>query len=224
MEPRNYSAGASASPPAAEATPSVGYPTEGDPGIGTPATVPGAAWFHQVAEELRNIIVTAGLTPDDTVLNQIDTAIATLIANATPDASTTVKGLIELLTPAELATGTDTTRAVTAASLFSLFGASSLATNGYVRIPVNDGTDFKEIILQMGNATTNASGLFTLTFPIAFPNNVFQVFPVDIATGVSSANIIATGVSPSLTQALFYSADTAGSAIATPFSWFGIGN
>lgn len=80
MEPRNYEADASASPPAAPAVPSVGYPTNGDPTSGTPATWPGAHWIYKVGESLRNLITSAGLTPDDGDLNLVQKAIVKLVS------------------------------------------------------------------------------------------------------------------------------------------------
>lgn len=94
-----------------------------------------------------------------------------------PDASTTVKGLIELLTNAELATGTDTTRAATAAAILSLFNTSSIASPGYSRVPVNEGGTFTEKIEQWGVEnlipadTTNTINL-PITFPTAILNGV----------------------------------------------------
>lgn len=71
METRNFQSGASASAPAAPGTPSNGYATNGNPGTGTPATQPGAFWFHKIGEELRAVIVAGGLTPSDSDLTQI---------------------------------------------------------------------------------------------------------------------------------------------------------
>ena len=68
---RTYEAGASASPPSPPASPSSGYPTDGNPSTGQAATQPGAWWFHMLTEELYNIITAAGLTPDHTVTNQL---------------------------------------------------------------------------------------------------------------------------------------------------------
>lgn len=74
MEPHNYESGAAGSPPSAPASPSNGYPTGGDPQTATPATKPGAFWFYKVGESLRKIITDAGLTPDDSDLTQLKTA------------------------------------------------------------------------------------------------------------------------------------------------------
>lgn len=80
MDPRNYKSGAAASPPDAPAAPSNGYPTEGNPGSGVPATNPGPFWYYKIGESLRNIITNAGLTPDDGDLNLLQKAIVKLVS------------------------------------------------------------------------------------------------------------------------------------------------
>ncbi len=93
-----------------------------------------------------------------------------------PNASETVKGFLELLTNAELAAGTDTTRAATAAAIASLFGNSSRSANGYVRLPVKVGGAFVEIIVQYGSESSiGATSTRTVTFPFTFPNAVLSI-------------------------------------------------
>lgn len=77
MEPRNYLANASATPPAAPAAPSSGYPQSGVPGV-SEATVPGPYWFYKLGEELRTVISASGQTPDDTSLAQLLAGIKSL--------------------------------------------------------------------------------------------------------------------------------------------------
>lgn len=76
---RVFATGATGAPPAAPATPSSGYPTAGDPQAGTPATKPGPYWFYQITEELRAVIVAAGLAPSHLAVNQLSLAIQALI-------------------------------------------------------------------------------------------------------------------------------------------------
>jgi len=92
-------------------------------------------------------------------------------------ASTTAKGIVELLTNAELAAGTDTTRAATAAAIASLFGTSLRSANGYARLPVKVGGAFVEIIFQWGvDGTLRDSDVtVTLNFPITFPNAILGI-------------------------------------------------
>lgn len=78
MDNRKWQSGAAGSAPAVEASPSSGYPTDGNPSTAVPATVPGARWFHQIGEELRNLISAAGLTPSDSDLTQLQQAVGLL--------------------------------------------------------------------------------------------------------------------------------------------------
>lgn len=106
MEPRNYEASAVAAPPDAPASPSNGYPTDGDPTNGVRATQPGAHWFYKIGESLRAAIVGGGKAPSDddlTLLNQVINASAT---ESQP-------GKAEIATQTETNTGTDDTRIVT---------------------------------------------------------------------------------------------------------------
>lgn len=75
MEPRNLQSGASPNPPTKLENPSVGYPQAGDPATATPASVGGPFWFYAMSEEMRNVIIRAGLTPSDDELDQFWQAI-----------------------------------------------------------------------------------------------------------------------------------------------------
>lgn len=77
---RTFASGAAGIPPSAPASPSSGYPTAGNPGTGTPATKPGPWWFYMMTEEVRSVIVAAGLTPDYTNVGQLAQAIQQLIS------------------------------------------------------------------------------------------------------------------------------------------------
>lgn len=81
---RAFSSGASGTPPSAPVSPSTGYATSGNPGTATPATKPGAWWYHMVTEELRRLIVDAGLTPDYTNTAQISQAVQALVGAINP--------------------------------------------------------------------------------------------------------------------------------------------
>ena len=90
---RAFFSGASASPPAPPSNPSVGYPMEGNPSSGTPATKPGPYWYHQVTEEILAVIIAAGITPTQGMLNQLATSIqsgklSSAVATGTADAIT----------------------------------------------------------------------------------------------------------------------------------------
>lgn len=79
MEPRNYKYGAVETPPQPLENPSFGFPTEGNEAIGLAATAPGTYWHYSISEEMRNVIVAAGLTPDYEDLTQFSQAIQSLI-------------------------------------------------------------------------------------------------------------------------------------------------
>jgi hypothetical protein len=79
MDNRTLEANASATPPTAPATPSIGYPQKGNPGTGTAASKGGVFWYYQIGEELRNVLLAAGLTPTTGDLTQIVTSIKMLI-------------------------------------------------------------------------------------------------------------------------------------------------
>lgn len=80
MDNRVLESGASATPPAAPSTPSVGYPTKGNPSTGTPASKGGVFWHYQIGEELRAILVAAGVTPSAADLSQLLQALNILYA------------------------------------------------------------------------------------------------------------------------------------------------
>lgn len=68
-------------PPAGAGSP--GYFTGGNPGTGTPATVPGFEWFNGVQEELMHVIETAGLSGSSTDHTKLFQAIQLLVAAGT---------------------------------------------------------------------------------------------------------------------------------------------
>lgn len=70
---RVYGANTVATEPAFSADAPTGYPTDGSSTGGVSATVPKAAWYHAVTEEIVNAIKGGGVTPDrsnNTQLNQ----------------------------------------------------------------------------------------------------------------------------------------------------------
>lgn len=68
---RIHHATAAASPPSVDAFATAGYPTPGNPGSGTPATVLTAWVVHQLIEEMRAVIEATGITPDKSVVTQL---------------------------------------------------------------------------------------------------------------------------------------------------------
>ena len=162
MDNRKFESAASATPPTAPASPSSGYPTNGNPGTGTPATLPGEFWFHKIGEELRAIITDAGLTPSDSNLTQLLTAIRR-------QATESLFGMAKLATQAQTNAGSDDHTMVTPLKLKAGF-AISLAANGYIVFP----SFFSNLIIQWGAANFSTGGTAN-TFPLAFPNNVLSI-------------------------------------------------
>lgn len=115
--------------------------TEGDPVSAVPATEVTDDWLNAVQEEIAGVILSAGMTLSKANNAQLLAAITQKITNAIPasppDASTTVKGLVELATDPEVQTGTDTLRAVTPAGLKAAYG-------------IGDST----LVADLNNATT----------------------------------------------------------------------
>ena len=68
--------------PAVAGTP--GYFTEGNPGLGVPATKVTGDWLNMIQEELVNVITGAGRSPSKTTFNQLFLSIQDLVANAAP--------------------------------------------------------------------------------------------------------------------------------------------
>lgn len=72
---RVYQSNAIETPPSSVAS-SGSYPTAGNKASGQLATVPGPYWFYSITEEIRNAIVSAGVTPDPAKVNQLAAAMA----------------------------------------------------------------------------------------------------------------------------------------------------
>ena len=106
-----------------------------------------------------------GLTYDSTLDKWV------LLSPTVPDATTTVKGVVRLATPAEAQALTDATKALVPATLAAaLAGANqSLTANGYQKLPGG-------LIIQWGEVTSSgtAAGNATATFPVAFPTVCLQ--------------------------------------------------
>lgn len=90
-----FLAGVSGTAPIPAAVPLLGHPQSGNPGGGVPATKPGPWWFYMVTQELRNVVVGAGLVPDHEEVSQVVQAIQTMIASAVAGVGTSgsYKGL-----------------------------------------------------------------------------------------------------------------------------------
>lgn len=210
-------AGGVATPPATpDAPPENAYFTAGNPQADIPATVPGPFWFHMITEEIRNVIIGAGLDPDVAELDQLYEAITTLIAASIPgyppEASETVLGLVEKATAGEAQAFTPN-KFIDGERLASAFGGAnqSMGANGYQRLPGG-------LILQWGSTTS--TGLVSVTFPIAFPNAAY--FAAGSNRSISSTAVATVTNALSLSGATFnISAEsTGGNGVVY---WFAIG-
>lgn len=82
MDNKHYQTNAVDSAPELSTLSSEGYPTNGSPSLGIPATQPGAAWFHAVASEIANAIKAGGVTPDAHKVDQLSQSISAQISSA----------------------------------------------------------------------------------------------------------------------------------------------
>lgn len=115
--------------------------------------------------------VTDSLTPQ----NIADYLLAAIQANIpiVPDASTTVKGKVQLATATEAQAFADALKALTPSTLNQALkgGNQSLVSNGYQKLPGG-------LILQWGYVGTfnNPGQRILVTFPVAFPNAMLCAF------------------------------------------------
>ena len=87
---------------------------------GVQGSIPDAKAIEHPMREILAVITAAGLTPSESDLTQLNQAILKHIQTnsvSVPDATTAVKGAVELATQGEANAGTDTTRAITSAVL-----------------------------------------------------------------------------------------------------------
>ncbi|HZR34770.1 MAG TPA: hypothetical protein VFA75_05300 [Nevskia sp.] len=150
-----------ATPPTIPAPGTPGYPTDGVPGTQAPTTF--RAWLlHALIEEIRNVIVAAGITPNKAVLTQLRDAIGVL---GNSNALLKANNLSDL--------------ASLPAALANLGFTGSLTVPGYAVIPLSIGGIKKNLIMQWGYVVTSASeGHYTFPFPIAFPNQCLVLVPL----------------------------------------------
>lgn len=138
MDLSSYAASAGASAPTAPSSPSIGYPSDGNPTSGAPATIPGAYWFYQVQQEIHHLLTTAGITPAAGTLTQLAAAVAALASGVSYESvveNIKVNGVAALGVRNTCARGdhvhpTDTTRAPLASPTFTGVPAAPTAAPG----------------------------------------------------------------------------------------------
>lgn len=120
------------------------------------------------------------------------------------DATTTQKGIIELATNAEMATGTSSSLVPSVAAVMSIFSKRSFSANDYVRIPDVPGG----LIIQWVSGNASANGVFFAQMPIPFPNKLLFAGAVEAGANVWGADSATTwGIdfaNSSLSQVIAY--------------------
>lgn len=159
-----------------------------DPGNNIQGSWPHAKAIEGSMREILEVINSAGLAPDGDDLTQLRQAIESMISNnVAANASTTVKGIVELTTGPEALGGVDSTRAVTSAALAS---AMSLNPTGELLLPGG----FKAM---WGRKLGPSSGSTdTITLPSSFLSNAyFGTFMLETTAGASSSYFGIPGLS-----------------------------
>jgi len=204
--------------------------------IGNPLTDP-VEWelvweFLGDLENLKNLTqatetvegIAKIITQANANLNVNDTDILTILKLVTRTATTTRKSIVELLTNTEIAAGTDTTRAATAANLLSLFTASSQGSEGNIRQPVNIGGSFSENITKYGVTASVAAGAsLVVTYAQAFPNATRNVVTSRKGATTAGDNISFPGYTDTYTASGFTFHNDDSDSTAT-FNWQAIGD
>lgn len=146
--------------------------TNGDVIGGIAATDLDEDWFDDVQEEIANVIEGAGIALDGADKTQLLQAVQALAV--VPDASTSVKGKVQLASGAEAAAGTDALKALTPATLRSGLNATGSAPLYGCRAFVNwsalGGTVTVRSSGNVSSVTRNSLGDFTINFATAMPD------------------------------------------------------
>lgn len=203
MDNRSFESASSASPPSAPASPSVGYPTNGNPSLAIPATIPGDYWFYQIGEELRAMIETGGLTPAAGTLTQLRDAI---LSTQAP-----IQGAFKNL--AASATGLSATITATADEI-----AVETASNVYKTL--------RSVSLSINSAGSGANGLDTGTIAASTWYSVWVIYNPTTSTTAGLISLSATA--PTLPSGYTYKARigwvrTDGTANKYPLSFKQVG-
>ncbi|BCF88661.1 hypothetical protein [Paraburkholderia largidicola] len=206
---------AATSLPAPEAASAEGFFTEGNPATGTPATNVRGSWLNMIQEELRAVVVAAGLTPSKTTYNQLLAAIA-ILSRTGYQGSTRIR-LAANLTLYVSATGSDSNNGLTSGSPFATLGkaysvlqqnydlngftATIQMANGAYSVglaavgPIIGALGAPSVVIQ-GNTAAPAN----VTFTVGASTNIFvaskgaqyQVQGVTLAGGSGAQAVVTT--------------------------------
>lgn len=162
---------ASATPDALPAAGTPGHFSSGVPGT-KPRTVLEGWYMDLLVEEIRNVILAAGITPNRAVQTQLRDAINTLSSNNALLKANNLSDLASL--PAALA---------------NLGFTGSLGNPGYAVIPLSVGGIRKNLIVQWGYVVTSApEGHYTFAFATTFPAVCAMLAAVTINNTSSSSD------------------------------------
>ena len=158
-----YEAAAAGSAPSASLNTSSGYPTPGNPGSGVPATKPGAYMWYMLVEEIRNLIVGAGLTPDKTNVSQVLAAVQALVAS--PGNGIELKGWREPLATPSISSNTLTID-LAGNNVFSFTLNANITTMTIQNVPASGkAARFELIVKANGSAFTWSWFTSTVKWP-----------------------------------------------------------
>lgn len=224
---RVFESGAAGLAPAAPASPSSGFPTGGNPSGGVPATKPGPYWFHMVTEELRAVIVAAGLTPDHLALNQLALAISALVASAG----------VSSYNGTQVLPATDVRKTVlfaggTANATFTLPALSGVAVGGAITIKHATSGSFVLTVQRAGTDVIQPGGSTVTSFTMLVGDSVTLVNSgsgwsivngsalLQYATGAPLLGVAQTWQSVTRTSGVTYT-NTTGRPIAVSYNMNG---
>lgn len=137
---------------------SQGHATDGNPSLGVPATLPGAAWFDSVTQEIVNAIKAAGITPDTQKVNQLAEAIRS-------KASLNDAGIVQLSS----AINSDSEEfAATSKAVKLAYDLANTANNKDVSIPTGSLVPFAGNVIPEGFLLCNGAEVSRTTYANLF--------------------------------------------------------
>lgn len=157
---RSFASGAAGSPPSYPGSPSLGYPTSGNPSLAVPATKPGPWWYYMISEELRKVITDAGLTPDGSSVVQLKAALDVLY-----QAKGTALGMKNLLinggcqVAQRAAPSLSTTATYGAVDRFAAWGTGTAVSAGTISQDTASSAGRTGFALKLAGVTITGSGV-----------------------------------------------------------------